>query len=122
MKKYKVIYCIAIILILILNITKGFCSGFVINTFNDGFADGFQGKNIFLIYNFVITLILFLTIILITLRKDNIMKYKKCMCLLIIILGSVFVPIVLKNYSGGIAGVIDAKTYFPLIVIWTIMI
>ena len=117
MKKYKIIYLIVIVVLLVLVCTKGIRIGIIINSFDDyknsGIIDGFQGNTKFLIFNVIIIISIFITSLIITFKNDNKIKHKKIF-LLIIIIALLFIPIFKETRSGGIAGIIN-KDYYSII-------
>ena len=123
MKKSKIVfistYVIAYILIFALIITKGIKIEFIIRHFDDyldkGIIDGFSGTISILIVNFLISICIFTISLIMTLKKENEIKFKKFFLVGIIIL-LLFVPTYVKNISGGFAG-INNKTYYNILII-----
>lgn len=123
MKKSKIVfistYVIAYILIFALIITKGIKIEFIIRHFDDyldkGIIDGFSGTISILIVNFLISICIFTISLIMTLKKENEIKFKKFFLVGIIIL-LLFVPTYVKNTSGGFAG-ISNKSYYNILII-----
>lgn len=106
MKKYKMFYVIAMILNLVLALTKGFSGNIIIYSYKDMAFDGFQGNVLLSILNcFMIAIIIILTIAT-TLNRNNKIKLKWLFCF-VTIMTALCVPIGIHSYSGGIAGIID---------------
>lgn len=119
MKKYKVIYVIIYLLLLILIFTKGINVGIEGNSYNDyydkGIIDGFSGSSILLIYNLLIIITIFINSLIITLVKSNMIKYKSLIFIGILIL-LLFIPVSIEYRSGGIAG-INEERYVNILMI-----
>lgn len=106
-QKYKIIYIITYLLLLILVFTKGINIGieeYSYNNYHDmGMVDGFSGSKILLIYNLLIIITIFTVSLVITLIRENKIKYKN-----LIFIGSLilllFIPVTVEHRSGGIAG------------------
>lgn len=109
MKKYKIIYVIIYLLLLILVFTKGINIGIKWNSYDDyrdkGIIDGFSGSSMFLIYNFIIVITVFLVSLIITIISSNKIKYKKWIFIGILIL-LLFIPTYFEKRSGGVDGII----------------
>ena len=119
MYKYKIFYVIAIIISIIMILTKGFDANMMIYSYNDidlGIIDGFQGNVSLSIVNcFVIAIIIILTIIM-TVIKNNKINLKWPLFITIILL-ALCIPIGIDSYSGGIAGIIDEQNIY----LWNIV-
>ena len=116
MKRFKVFYIIVMILNLILVFTKGFSANLIINSYNDGLIDGFQGDILLCIINCLICAIIIITTIITTLNKNNKINIKWLFCLVTIVI-ALFIPIGIHSYSGGFAGIIDEDNMY----IWNIV-
>ena len=112
MKKYKIIYVIIYLLLLVLVFTKGINIGVEGNSYDDyrdkGIIDGFSGSNTFLIYNFIIIICTFIVSLIITIIKNNKTKYKSFIFAGIIIL-LLIIPTSIEYRSGGIAGINEER-------------
>ena len=119
MKKYKIIYVIIYLLLLVLIFTKGINIGIEGNSYNDyrdkGIIDGFSGSSIFLIYNFIIIITVFLVSLIITIVSSNKIKYKRWIFIGILFL-LLFIPTYIEHRSGGVAG-INKKIYINILTI-----
>lgn len=119
MYKYKIFYVIAIIISIIMILTKGFDANMMIYSYNDidlGIIDGFQGNVSLSIVNcFVIAIIIILTIIM-TVIKNNKINLKWPLFITIILL-ALCIPIGIDSYSGGIAGIINEQNIY----LWNIV-
>lgn len=108
MKKYKIIYVIIYLLLIILVFTKGINIGIKGNSYNDyydkGIIDGFSGSSIFLVYNFFIIICIFVVSLIITIIKSNKVKYKSFILVGIVIL-LLLIPTSIEHRSGGIVGI-----------------
>jgi hypothetical protein len=109
MKKYKLVYVIIYILLLILVFTRGIDGGIVVSSYNDGMIDGFSRCNILLIYNYIIMVSIFVVSLIITFIKNNKVKCKSLIFIGIIIL-LLLIPTSEEHRSGGEAG-INHKIY-----------
>lgn len=108
MKKYKIIYFIIYLLLLIMIVTKGINIGVKGDYFNEyeesGIIDGFSGYRVYLIYNLIIISIIFIIALIITVIKGNTVKHKNLIFIGIIIL-LLFVPSFIDYRFGGVAGI-----------------
>lgn len=113
MKKYKILYVIIYLLLLALVFTGGINIEIKEKSYDDyydkGIIDGFAGSSVVYVYNFIIVIILFISSLIITLTKNNKIKYKNLIFVGILIL-LLFIPVYMMHRSGGIAG-INEKTY-----------
>ncbi len=106
MKKYIFFYVIAMIIDLVLALTKGFSANIIIHSYNDKYIARCHGDVLLSIINcFIIAIILILNIT-VTLNKNNKIKIKWLFCF-VTIMTALCVPIGIHSYSGGIAGIID---------------
>ena len=120
MNKFKTIYGIIIMLLLVLVITKGINVGIDGNYYypSEGMVDGFSGHFTFLIYNIIIAAISFIVSLIITVIKRNDTEGKIWFFIAIIIL-ILLVPTSINHYSGGIAGINEERyTNILMIPVW----
>ena len=108
MKKFKIWYWIIFLIALVMAITKGFDIGIVINSNHGG--EAFEETSILLI-NFVIVLSILIFTLIITINKNNKIKFKWAVFIGIVFL-SLFIPVAtiysgdgitseyIKNYTG----------------------
>lgn len=119
MKKYRIFYVIAMIINLVLALTKGFSAKIIIYSYDDrakGIIDGFQGNVLLSILNcFMIAVIIILTIAT-TINRNNKMKLKWLFCFATI-MTALCIPIGMHSYSGGFAGIIDEDNMY----LWNIV-
>lgn len=105
MKKYKKIYIITYLLLILLIITRGSKIGIQWSDYIDhGIVDGFSGGSRLLVVNILIIIAIFASSLIITLKKNNRLKYKWLIFTSIVIL-LLFVPTFIVYRSGGIAGI-----------------
>ncbi len=108
MKRYKKIYIITYLLLIFLIITRGSKIGIQWSSFDDyidhGIVDGFSGGSRLLVVNILIIIAIFASSLIITLKKNNRLKYKWLIFTSIVIL-LLFVPTFIVYRSGGIAGI-----------------
>ena len=114
MNKFKIIYIVLLILALVSIITTGFDSNTLIYSYDEndlGIVDGFQGSIYISIINCIILAILFISVLIITIKKENMLRFKWLSCMLLFVIIS-FIPIGIHMYSGGIAGIIDENSIY----------
>ena len=104
MKKYRIIYVIMYLILLVLIFTKGIDIGFELYSHSDKYViDGFNETNIVLIFNFSIIVAILIASLIITFSKNNIIKYKGIIIGILIIL-VLFIPVFVEHITGGEMG------------------
>lgn len=107
MKKFKIFYTVAIILLLIVGIIRYLGPCLPICVYNEAFfgiVDGFKHYFNVSIINFPLVIVSMILNFVYTLNKENKLK-NKWILFAIIIIELIFIPLGTKSTRGGIAGV-----------------
>lgn len=104
---FRDLYAIICVLLIVLVISGGIPAGIVDYTFNDYIEhhviDGYTGNGMFLIYNLIIILGVFVASLVITVIKSNKLKHKYLVFAGIVVL-LLLIPIRIDKRSGGLFG------------------
>ena len=116
MKKFKIFYGLIIIISIIMILTKGIPGDEMISSYYPppNVSDGVITVSYLSIYNCIIDVVILIATATITLYKNNKIKYKWWLFVLIFIL-VLFIPIGNNFSSGGIAGRTDNTNIY----LWT---
>ena len=104
MKKYITIYSVLFAVLFLILITGGIPYGIVLQEYDDAFfgiKDGYTGYMILQIYNILIMLICLIANIMTTCRKNNPIRHKWLLPIIMLVFLA-FLPIVKLHLGGGL--------------------
>ena len=104
MKKYITIYSVLFAILFLMLFTGGIPYGIVLQEYDDAFLgikDGYTGYMILQIYNILIMFICLIVNIITTCSKDNLIRYKWLLSIIMLVVLA-FLPIVKLHLGGGL--------------------
>ncbi len=103
MKKYIIMYLVLFVVLLGLGLTRGIPYGVTVSQqdFTNWFIPG-NKKDVLLIYNIIIMMICFVIAFVLTIHKENVLKYK-WLIMIVMFVCFMFLPVGMSEEVRGVA-------------------